>query len=505
MSAKKKFLIANPYLGNLDEVIRKINLQNTKNGPFEAVLLLGDVLPTGSKLPLEDLDVTTYFTEGRCGISESLSVRSTELTAVEVKPHLFYLSSIINIIVLPSGLTLAYVSAKVEEDNKKLEAALDQFKKSEKDIDILVTYDWPRAIAREHRLTLIGNVSIDTIVKEAKPRYHFAVGSDSGRFVEGAPFEWDNGRVTRFISLGQEGSGEKWFYGFGMSNVPSDVSESLLVPNPFIKSTTTSAQVKRSFEEVADGGEAPVKQIKIVPMEKCFFCLSNPNVETHMVISIGKHSYLTVAKGPLSRANKNMQFSGHAIIIPIEHIPSIRSTTANVQETPVYKEIQKFEQTLVQAFQKLYPSYRLVFFEINRLEGVHYHVQMVPVLDSSLPKFAKILKDKAKTNNEVYTQNQHLDFSHFSDDKSPELLNIINHKDHILFTVYRNETQKDIYIATLDDESKTVDLQFPRRVLATVINRPKSVSWVKCRQPSSQEAAECLAFKKFYQEFDFTL
>ena len=42
-----KFLILNPSPDALDKVLEKSNLQYTKNGPFEATILLGDVLPQG--------------------------------------------------------------------------------------------------------------------------------------------------------------------------------------------------------------------------------------------------------------------------------------------------------------------------------------------------------------------------------------------------------------------------------------------------------------------------
>ena len=48
MSNKHKFLVLNSSPEGLDKVIEKANLQNQKIGPFEAILLLGDVLPAGS-------------------------------------------------------------------------------------------------------------------------------------------------------------------------------------------------------------------------------------------------------------------------------------------------------------------------------------------------------------------------------------------------------------------------------------------------------------------------
>src|SRR4051812_48876132 len=34
--------------------------------------------------------------------------------------------------------------------------------------------------------------------------------------------------------------------------------------------------------------------------ESCFFCLSNPSIQKHLITSIGSDAYLTTAKGPLT-------------------------------------------------------------------------------------------------------------------------------------------------------------------------------------------------------------
>src|SRR5579862_8414860 len=36
--------------------------------------------------------------------------------------------------------------------------------------------------------------------------------------------------------------------------------------------------------------------------ESCFFCLSNPNIQKHLITSIGNDAYLTTAKGPLTNS-----------------------------------------------------------------------------------------------------------------------------------------------------------------------------------------------------------
>lgn len=46
----------------------------------------------------------------------------------------------------------------------------------------------------------------------------------------------------------------------------------------------------------------------------CWFCLASPEVEKHLVVSVGNHAYLALAKGGL--------VSEHLLILPITHFQS---------------------------------------------------------------------------------------------------------------------------------------------------------------------------------------
>ncbi|KAG7664236.1 uncharacterized protein J8A68_002250 [[Candida] subhashii] len=504
MSGNYKFLVLNPSPENLDQIFQKANLQNSKNGPFEATVLLGDVLPeTATEFPTTKLDGATYFAEGKHGLSNTIHSSSSESDLVDVSPNLTFSKSLVNIVKLTSGLVLMLVSGSATADEESL---LAEVKKINIKVDILVTYEWPNSIAALEQLTLVGHDTIDKISKIIKPRYHFAVGTESGKFFELEPFSWDTGEVTRFISLGQEGSDEKWFYAFSM-NINRDLIQDEipnLRTNPF---TIESRKRQHVHEEAGDkeGETVTIKKPKVVSPESCFFCLSNPKTETHMIVSIGTYLYMTIAKGPLTRSTQELPFSGHGILVPIEHIPSIRSKYEDVYQSPVYQEILKYQNNLVQAFAKQRPQDRLIFFEVSRSTNVHYHVQFLPIGVTVVDKFVNSLKMRARLNNEKFVKNHKLEFKHFNKQDDPELLSIMNKSDYVMFTVGTpNDEEKSIYISELADSDKPIDMQFPRRVLAHTLNLPKRVYWDKCQQPKLKEISDCEEFKKFFHEFDIT-
>lgn len=493
-----KFLVLNPNPEELDDVLSKSNLQNSKNGPFEAVLLLGDVLKDLSSPPSSEINARTYFGKGMNSDNEQTG-------NIDVKENLTFLGENLSLLTLKSGFTLGFVSPLItpEEQSDIISAKVEQLAK----IDILVTYKWPSILAKQNKLTLVGDSFIDEVVRLSHPRYHFAVGNEKGRFYESQPLGWKAGGSTRFISLGQKGTGDKWFYAFGIEDVTpaGTASTEMSSINPFEAPETPATSLppipgKRTLEESGAEVEQPPRK-RIVPSSQCFFCLSNPRCETHMIVSIGSHNYLTIAKGPLpNKRNSALGFAGHAIIIPIEHIPSNRSIEgeSNIFESPLYQEYLQFQDTLVKTFSE--QDFSLVFYEINKLSNVHHHTQVIPVPNNYIQGFESSLQEKQINNNEKFLKNQKLNFEKIDPSKLKEIVN--GKSDYILFTVCEG-IHKTYFYAKLDSE-KPVDLQFPRRVLASLLRCAKRVYWEKCRQTMAEEKEESEKFKAFYENNDFT-
>ena len=86
------------------------------------------------------------------------------------------------------------------------------------------------------------------------------------------------------------------------------------------------------------------------PMGPCWFCLSGAEVEKHLIVSIGDHSYLALPKGGLT--------PDHVLILPIAHYASLLDIPEEVET-----EISKFKKALKSCFKKQGKS--VVFFERN--------------------------------------------------------------------------------------------------------------------------------------------
>lgn len=71
--------------------------------------------------------------------------------------------------------------------------------------------------------------------------------------------------------------------------------------------------------------------------EKCWFCLSSSSVEKHLVITVGEHFYLALAKGPVNQT--------HCLLLPVTHVQCSALLSADS-----WNELQRFKQALIDMF-----------------------------------------------------------------------------------------------------------------------------------------------------------
>ncbi|VEU21572.1 DEKNAAC102303 [Brettanomyces naardenensis] len=428
---------------------------------------------------------------------------------------------------LENGLTVGYVTGKLGDITEQ-----DLRKRFTREVDILISYQWPKLIADEERLTTVGDPKLDFLLEAVKPRYWFAIGYDKGKFFERAPFKWnDEGhgeRITRFISLAEQGSKEKWYYAFNISKNASDDVKSVtgLGSKPVPRKRTPESLPEVPKKRTKEGPlERKRPRVQVSP-ESCFFCLSNPKVELHMIISIGEYSYLTVAKGPLTVRNSPFGFSGHGLIIPINHYPTLlrwkegeeakklevsgtkesdgspTTTVLNVQDTEVYKEIQHYKSSLLKMF-KSFGDYGLVFWEISRSDGVHFHTQFVPIPLRAAKDFEKYLIKQIDFEKSRY--GDELSYVRYSQDDKKEIYEAINSQDYMLITLAKSEEEQTNYLFRFTEASGRADLQFPRKVVAFLLNLGRRIQWAKCQESLADETEQRDSFQKKFQPYDFTL
>ncbi|XP_041636883.1 CWF19-like protein 1 [Cheilinus undulatus] len=403
-------------------------------------------------------------------------------------------------------------------------------------VDILLTSQWPRGVWQygntpEVNTKSCGSSSIANLADKLKPRYHFA--ALEGAHYERLPYRnhvvlQENAQhVSRFIALATVNNPAKKKYLYAFNIIPMktmDPSELVKQPqdvteNPYRCPTKDKAEKQKSFaaadeEEPAaqfffdlsrkqggghrghgrkrppdgdrrgwdhqgdrEGHYQGPKQPRRHPQPTgpCWFCLASPQVEKHLVISIGSHCYLAKAKGGLTPQ--------HVLILPIGHYQSVVDLSSEVVE-----EMEKYK-TALRSFYKSRGE-RCVMFERN-YKSQHLQLQVVPVpLDRCATDDIKeaFMVQAQEQQMELMEIPQHTDLKQIAPPGTP------------YFYVELDSGEKLYYRI-----QKFFPLQFGREVLASeaVLNIPTRADWRECKQSREEEEENSKQLRDGFQPFDF--
>lgn len=433
----------------------------------------------------------------------------------EICPNLNYLGRK-GVYTLSSKFTLAYLSGHdVKENDTKdpwqfdkkdvltvRNSALKNFSNIDdyRGVDFLLTSQWPVGIDEkndESASKLISFLSLNI-----KPRYHFCALNDV--HFEKSPFRMPaaNARsiepVSRFISLAKVNNPAKSKFLYAMNIQPLSemrLTELMMkstdeIECPYIsidftgdmkkEEESTNAQFfwgtpndhQHSQRRRYGQNDQQNKRFKpMVDQDKCWFCLQSPDIEKHLIISIGEHFYLALAKNPVSNF--------HVLIIPISHIQASSHLTDEL-----FQELEIFKKSL----KKFYESNKMVgvFFERNYMSS-HCIVNAVGIPHDLEWQLSETLKDKAEENG--------LTFETIPKLSSPKDL---PEKGAYFVVEFSKETQ-------ITRSMKHFPINFGRDFVCaeTLLNAEDKVDWKNCKLPRNVEDNIVEQFKKAYKPFDF--
>ncbi|XP_073395911.1 zinc finger CCCH domain-containing protein 64 isoform X2 [Physcomitrium patens] len=217
------------------------------------------------------------------------------------------------------------------------------------------------------------------------------------------------------------------------------------------------------------------------PPSACWFCLSSPNIETHLVVSVGDHCYCAIAKGPLC--------PGHVLILPIEHQPSIVSLPSDAE-----LELDKYKHSIRECFKK--QGKATIFFEryLQLRAGTHAHLQAVPIPLSmaslALSSFVSSAKEVGFSFEVIHQDN---------DNEAKQRLKELVGGGVNYFIV---ELHEGTLLVHPLPQGEKLPMQFGREVLAKILGTPERGDWKQCKLDVSEETALADQFKEQFQEFD---
>jgi len=531
-----KILAIGDVRGRITDLVKRLKTVNKKAGPFDMAFAVGSFFnnqPPDGVDHGENLSLWNDLKKGKVQlpfpvyilgpVHESQVGLFPDLNGCELAENLVYLGRG-GCLKTNEGLTVAYLSGvstthandAIRVDHlkqlKTLEARTGCDAPDFKGVDVLITSDWPSGITNNAAAEPEGFLTkddqsarqlISRIALKLRPRYHFAGLRDS--FYERLPYR--NHRVmqeparhtTRFIGLAEVGNLEKkkWIYAFSMVPLaqmeaseltaqPSNATESPFKPkdielpqqktqiNSFFYSDAPPDEDRRK-RKGAGGDHADGDRKKpFVPTGPCWFCLSSAEVEKHLVVSIGSHTYLALAKGPLN--------PHHVMVLPIAHHQSSLEVPQEVAQ-----EISQFKTALKKCFKKGLGQ-QTVFFERN-YKTQHLQLQAVPV-----PKDKAVgltLQDCA--------EEQELELTEMPDHSS---LQQMAQPGTPYFYLESSKGQKFFHRVR-----KGFPMQFGREVLAhkDLLDAEDRIDWRQCKVDKDTEKHMAQEFRELFKPYDFTL
>ena len=536
--------------GKLKDIFRKLAKLNEKNN-FNFAIIIGDLFADpncDTSVYSEEIDsllkgdivipVPTYFTTGFHALPSTI-IELLEKSTGDICPNLFFLGSK-NLTKTSEGLRIAALGGTFLDAKEYgvAKAGLSHYNtvdahslKGVNSSDILVTIDWPKGISQGSKVDISEHVESDgqqcitELCTALQPRYHFSVSRNT--FFEREPFIQNNANitanehmVTRFISLPtfDNGAKQKWVYAFNIKVQPKGYSEIPLgsTPSPFQKKKRSRSPPENfRFSEDSSKHRPFRKHGKrsAQGIKPCFFCLSNPDIDTYLVTSIGSESYLTIAKGPLVTANtyECLKFCAHILVIPMAHTPRLSQISDVRLREDTVREMTSYRKALESMIEQLGQS-RLgaVTWEISRATGVHAHWQFLPVpvdlIDRGLLEAAFMVEAE---NLNYATLRRETEINYHEEDGDSFRITIwrpavrkSEDSNHDLKAPDGSSKEYSLVLA-LNDSFK-FDLQFGRKVLAKLLSLESRLRWQDCSETTEKEIADAEAFKKNFQPFDFS-
>nr|KYP57547.1 Zinc finger CCCH domain-containing protein 64 [Cajanus cajan] len=213
--------------------------------------------------------------------------------------------------------------------------------------------------------------------------------------------------------------------------------------------------------------------------KECWFCLSSPNVESHLIISIGENYYLAMAKGPL--------VEDHVLIIPVEHMPSTLSMSS---ESEI--ELSRFQNSL-KSYCKSQEK-EVIFFEWASIRGTHANLQAIPIPSSKAVMVEKVFSLAAQKLGFKFVAKK---FDSISDGR--KFLKTQIDGDSSLF--YAQIPGGTILLHHVEEKER-FPAQFGREVLAGLLDMADNADWRNRKHSKDEEMKIVEDFKKRFQEYD---
>ncbi|KAG0367058.1 hypothetical protein BGZ54_004483 [Gamsiella multidivaricata] len=259
-----------------------------------------------------------------------------------------------------------------------------------------------------------------------------------------------------------------------------------------------------SSTALSRNGVRPPRKEK--PQAPCWFCLSNPDVDKNLIVSIGTEMYMTMAKGQLATtASSLIPGGGHLLLVTINHYSSFRTVDAEARKD-LESEMNKYKDGLAKLFRS--KGAAMVTWELSmggRMQHAHVQIMAVPTdkVQEIENQFRNNIEDffLPDTRDSIH-QDQDQDQEQQQSKPVPAWQDHAPSGDEGFLKIELSDNK--IMICPIPERQR-VDSQFGRTVLAKALGIPDRANWRGCVKAPEEEREDSQAFKTTFKSYDFTL
>eukprot|EP01087_Luapelamoeba_hula_P011804 TRINITY_DN3255_c0_g1_i2.p1 TRINITY_DN3255_c0_g1~~TRINITY_DN3255_c0_g1_i2.p1 ORF type:complete len:533 (-),score=64.97 TRINITY_DN3255_c0_g1_i2:20-1618(-) len=516
-----KILVLGSVAGNVDQACARIlNVNNSKAGPFDVVFCVGsflDVKQDAGTTP--SLASIMDYIEGRKQANLPMVFLDSHREGLDDVSTWGNLTRLAGCgVTLVHGLTVGYNS--LPSTQPLPEGIQDEWVRLyPTGIDLLLTSDWPSGVLNNVKaeelpripaeslasLSGAGTATNAQIAMLLQPRYHFAghcAGTTNDFFYERAPYSNPSAvHVTRFLSIASLTNTDKQKYLYAANLAPLVKMDQEVLgkkpnnttpapydlqrlavksrPPPTISGTQPPNKRQRGPAGGAEGGkprrESRAQRDSRPLSDACWFCLSSPQIEKHMIVSVGRSMYVATARGPL--------VPEHLLIIPVNHVASSLQLSEAARE-----ELQKYKKSLREYFAS--KSMSVFFFTQMYNPSHHAHIQVIPLSDNAASHIRGAFEAGAEAHGVRLSQSD-----------SDSLESLID-GPHFVCDLPTGEI---LYHNPRHAKDRRLPFQFAREVLADALEVRERGDWKACEEGKEGEMQSAAAFKQAFRPFDWAL
>jgi hypothetical protein len=546
-----KFLLTGDVNGKLSVLETRVSkLNQSKHGPFDAVLCVGNFFQSTKDDNEEDVDnffsktvtdfiLPLYFIGGVNDFKGKYSKLIVNQDKIELCKNITFLgTSGVHYI---NNISVAYLSANASL--RDVDNLMSKQTKDGKPIDFLLTHTWALSVDdMTHLLTKpntggvkVENNLVKSLVSSSSATYRYHIAGCKNRFLKFPPYR--NGTsnyTTRFIGLGNVGEkdkSKKWLHALTLApltaaplpppaNLPvvnnpyimlknsksnsnainiGDKRPPLLLPLKFTAADAARLEQNQGnnfnrFGRNNNKNNNPNKNQMQHPNKRRRFNKVPSRQDCWFCLAsptCEKHLIVSVASEMYLCLPKGGISAGHLLIVPISHEESMaHASNTMIEETNKYKL----------ALKEFYRSHNEKCISIERCvttKGPQHHtyIEIIPVPNSFAQSVETVFLSeciRCDLKFQLVKPGEPLD-GYIPEDKQ---------------YIYIELCDGQRFIHCILDERRnagTIPLQFGRQIIAKALSCPERTNWKNCVVPQAQETQLASGFKGVFNKFDWTL